>query len=291
MYEFDTRGKICSDSAIKTHFQISTPYLGKALEFLSFNNLIKYEEHGSVSLTNEARTELSKSTTNSVKLVLDQLMEVQPFIEFTYFLGKGKTENDSIKLVSSLYNLSQQKDTLVKIFREWIKLLGITVSDSVVVNKTLEGLQNTFQNRLYANNFIKEFLKDDLHNISEQVLSELANAVRDIQTDNESSVNEAGRALEDFLRLDLATSIDLTHCNGIAQIGNELNKHIEFPQKLNNICVGLSNIRSMGKAHGVDKVLKTSWGITENSATGYIILVLSLIKSYLIYKNEGKTFF
>jgi hypothetical protein len=218
-------------------------------------------------------------------------MRSQPFIEFTYFIGKGKTEKESVKLVRSLYEIKQSDSVVLKIFQEWIKLLDIDVSEKPLGNKTLDGIKDSLQNKLYANNFIKEFLGDELHSISEQVVAKLSEAIKQIPKDNESSVNEAGRALEDFLRIDLAKDIDLTGCSGIGEIGNELNKHAQYPKKLNNLCVGLANVRSMGKAHGSDRSLKVEWIITEHGAIGYIIMVLSLIKSYLVFKQENKPIF
>lgn len=134
-------------------------------------------------------------------------------------------------------------------------------------------------------------MENDLRNVSEQVITELSNAIKEIPQDNEASVNEAGRALEDFLRLDLAGDVDLSHCSGIGEIANELNKYPQYPKKLNSLCLGLSSIRSIGKAHGADKILKVKWSITEHGATGYIIMVLSVIKSYQTFKRENKTIF
>ena len=94
-----------------------------------------------------------------------------------------------------------------------------------------------------------------------------------------------------FLDGQFVNSDILIKGSGIAEIGNELNKHDDYPKKLNNLCVGLSNIRSMGKAHGSDKTLKAKWTITENGAIGYIIIVLSVIKSYLRFKQENSLIF
>lgn len=288
LYEFSSRKKECRLDILKKNFSVSTAYLDRALSFLVHHRIIIYATPGIVALSKDAEDDLKKSSENSMKLVLERLMETQPFIEFIYFLGKGKTETESVGLVIYLYDLHQDETTVLKIFREWIKILSISTSENPVKNKTIEGIRDSLQNKLYANNFVKDFLGNDLSNVSQQVVAELSQAIKEIPSDNESSVNEAGKALEDFLRLDLAQDVNLSHCSGIGEIGNELNKHSQYPNKLNNLCVGLTNVRSMGKAHGSDKTLKKKWSVTEQGALGYIITVLSVIKSYLTFKRENK---
>ena len=291
IYEFSSRKKECRIEVLKRHFNVSLNYWERAFSFLTNNGLVLSVAPETITLSQDMFAQLEKSTQNSKKIVLEQIMKIQPFIEFTYFLGRGKSEKDSIKLVVSLYDLQQSEETVLKIFKEWIQLLGIKISEVPLKNKTLDGIKNSLQNKLYANNFIKEFLGDDLRKVSEQAITELSDSIKEIPEDNEASINEAGRALEDFLRIDLGQDVDLTQCSGIAEIGNELNKHDDYPKKLNNLCVGLSNIRSMGKAHGSDKTLKAKWTITENGAIGYIIIVLSVIKSYLRFKQENSLIF
>lgn len=291
LYEFSSRNKKCKLESLSKNFSLTLSYFDRALSFLVEYDLVNYVTPDVIDLSSEAKNALKKASENSLRLILEKLMEIQPFIEYTYFLGKGKTEIESIKLVSSLYNLHQGSNAIHKIFKEWIKILGINTAVNPVKNKIIEGLKESLQNKLYANNFIKEFLGDDLRNVSKQTIVELATAIKDIPNNNESSVNEAGRALEDFLRLDLVQDVDLSHCSGIGEIGNELNKHSQYPKKLNNLCLGLASVRSMGKAHGVDKTLKLSWSVTEQGALGYIIMVLSIIKSYLSFKREGKPIF
>jgi hypothetical protein len=268
------------------HFKVTPAYYEKALLFLRNHNLlINNGEY--VDLSDVCFDRISKSPNITRQILLEALMENQAFIEFTYFLGKGKSEAESIKLVKCLYEIEQSEPTLIKVFKEWIKLLNIKISTVPLKNETLDGIKKSLENKLLANNFIKDFLGDELHNVSEQVIKKLSDSVKYIPNDNDSSVNEAGRALEDFLRLDLDKNIDLTHCSGLGEIGNELNKS-NYPKKLNNLCVGLANVRSMGKAHGVDKTLNVPWSISDHAAIGYIIMVLTLIKSYLVYIHNQK---
>jgi len=291
LHEFSSRGKECKLEVLIKHFGVSTKYLKLSLSFLSNNSLIIYPSPDIVTLQTNVISSLDKSKANSRKLVLEQFMKLQPFIEFTFFLGKGKSENESIKLVKSLYDIDQDESVILGIFKEWIRLLNIKISTTPFKNETLDGIRDSLQNKLRANNFIKEFLGNNLHNVSEQVITELSDAIKEIPEDNETSVNEAGRALEDFLRIDLAKDVNLTRCAGIAEIGNELNKYDQYPKKLNNLCVGLTNVRSMGTAHGSDKMLKIKWNITAEAAIGYIIVVLSVIKSYLNFKQNNTLIF
>ena len=210
LHEFSSRGKECKLEVLIKHFGVSTKYLKLSLSFLSNNSLIIYPSPDIVTLQTNVISLLDKSKANSRKLVLEQFMKLQPFIEFTFFLGKGKSENESIKLVKSLYDIDQDESVILGIFKEWIRLLNIKISTTPFKNETLDGIRDSLQNKLRANNFIKEFLGNNLHNVSEQVITELSDAIKEIPEDNETSVNEAGRALEDFLRIDLAKDVNLT---------------------------------------------------------------------------------
>ena len=287
VYEFNFRNKKIAVDKIREHFNITPAYFERAFSYLSEHEIILDDSFGEVSLSNNATDLMKKSAKNSWKIVLEGLMGIQPFIEFTYFLGKGKSEIESIKLVCSLYDIKQDHGSLLKIFKNWIKILGLNVSDVPASNKTIDGLKESLQNSLYANNFVKEYLGENLKDTSEGVAKNLANSIKSIPQDNELAVNEAGRALEDFLRLDLASELDLTRCSGIGEIANELNRSAKYPKKLNSLCLGLASIRSMGKAHGADKHLNIQWSVTEQGAIGYVITVLNAINSYLTYRNTG----
>lgn len=289
IFEFQKRNKLCTDLVLRKHYNLSQRYLSAAVTFLSENNLIVISD--TIVLSPEVFDQLDKSLVNSRKVIMETLMSFQPFIDYIYFLNNGKSERESLKMVTSLYSIKQNEEIVSKVFNDWISNFGINISGEQARNKTLDGINDAVQNKLYANNFIKIFLGEDFSYISPQVVKELSEAIKHIPQDNEMSVNEAGRALEDFLRLDLAKDIDLTKCSGIGEIGNELNKHVDYPKKLNNTCVGLTNIRSMGKAHGADKTLKLSWSVSEHGAIGYLILVLTLIKSYIAFRQRKKLIF
>lgn len=289
VFEFQTRKKQCTSTQLRDHFKVTQVYYQNAVQFLKSHNLLLIKGDY-VDLSDFCYGQISKSPNIVRQMLLEILMGNQPFIEFTYFLGKGKSEAESVKLVKYLYEIEQSESTLLKIFKEWIRILNIKISPVLLKNETLDGIKESLENKLLANNFIKDFLGDELHNVSEQVITKLSNSIKDITQDNDNSVNEAGRAMEDFLRLDLAKGIDLTRCSGLGEIGNELNKY-SYPKKLNNLCLGLANIRSMGKAHGVDKSLNLPWTISDHAAIGYIIMILSLIKSYLVYERTKSLVF
>lgn len=152
-------------------------------------------------------------------------------------------------------------------------------------------MEESSRDKLSANKFLKNEFGDFYHQISDVVLDDLSTAIQKIIKEPAESINAAGRALEDFFRLDIGKKVDLTKCSGIVQITNELNKFPDYPNKLNNISAALGNVRSMGKAHGVDKKLKERWKITEPSVIGYIILIISIIKSYLEYNKTKQLIF
>jgi hypothetical protein len=119
----------------------------------------------------------------------------------------------------------------------------------------------------------------------------LANALVEIPSNPEGAVNTAGRALEDFFRIGIASHKNLQACNGIVQIANTMNSDPAFPTKLNNIASALGNVRTLGAAHGVDKKLHIRWQVQETTAYAYFGLLLATIKSYLVFLDTGTLIF
>jgi hypothetical protein len=127
--------------------------------------------------------------------------------------------------------------------------------------------------------------------LNNEVVDDLVEAILSHRSDPRKSLNDTGRALEDFLRLNFASDLDLSNCNGIGQISNELQRHALSTSKHNAIVLALGQIRSMGDAHGADKVHGTRWVITDKTALSYVLMVVGIISSLMEFKKHNVLIF
>ncbi len=290
VYECTKRKKVCNEKEIRLFVNKTDSYITKSLDFLKEKEIIISKNEGFI-LKKELMQKLSGQISGAEQIIKSFLIKDKKFIEYSYFISVGQNPDKSAKILKSIYNLDQNEKIIIKIFNEWITYLKIDIKQKISKNETVYALEKSIDNKLLANKFLREEFGELFSKISEDVLDDLATAITKLNKKNEEAINDAGRALEDFLRIDLANNINLKKCSGIVQISNELNKYEEFPTKLNNISSALGNIRSMGKAHGVDAKLKERWTIKTDSTMAYILLILSIIKSYLNYKEHKYTVF
>jgi hypothetical protein len=290
LYECIKRKKVCSEKEVYDYANLTKSYVAKAIDFLVQNNLIEKVDEKFIIPT-QIFNKLDGSLDKSLERIKEVLVDKKQFVEYCYFISKGKTKIESAKLIKVIYDVGQTENKIIQIFEDWVKFLNINIKQKPIKNKTLENIEKSINNKLLVNKFIKKEFGDYYNTISKDVLEDLSRSITNIRKEGSQSLNDAGRALEDFLRIDLAKDIDLSKCSGLGQIANELNRCDKFPTKLNNIVLGLGNIRSMGKAHGVDLKIKKRWNISEASVVSYIILIILVIKSYLEYKNHKKLIF
>ncbi|MDY6965150.1 MAG: hypothetical protein SVM80_04165 [Halobacteriota archaeon] len=247
-------------------------------------NLIRIEK--------ETIREIDGSRNKTILTLKNKITRFKPYIEYYYFKSIGKNEEEAAKLVRVIYDIKQDVMRISKIFESWTKFFDIKYNDKPLEpNNDLEKLNESLNDDILIQKFLREQFGDYYKNINDYVISDLEEALKDYKIDPERSVNDVGRALEDFLRLNFADSINLTKCSGIIQIANELNKHNLSTKKHNGVILGFGHIRSMGDAHGADKVQGERWKIRDSTALFYIILTIKLMISLLEYKKNTTLIF
>lgn len=285
-------GKRCSLNDIIKYFEKTEGYTKRALYFLKDFDILDIND-GIVEIKKPYLKKLDGSLEKSKLVLKESIINFKPFVEYYAFINKGKDREESAKLVKLIYNIKQKPKRIVKIFENWSKFIGIDEihNEKPVVVDDVENINLNLNNIFLIQTFLKNQFGDYFRDISKNVIDDLVEALRDYKIDPPKSVNDAGRALEDFLRIDFGTNIDLTKCSGIIQIANLLcNRHI-LTAKHNNVLTGLGSIRSMGDAHGVDKKLYERWMITEETALIYILLVIKTMISLLEYKKNKNLIF
>ncbi len=224
----------------------------------------------------------------NIKLLIESAMrEFLPFIEFLYLCSVGKSKEDASRIVKDVFRIESDGDTICKAFSAWIKGLNIEIDEITPSQPLILEKQERFNNRTQAILFIREQFGEDISTLQKDIIDDLIEALMDSKKDSSKTVNDAGRALEDFLRYYSKGRVDVSKCSGIIQISNALNQSgVSISSKKHNgILVGLGNIRSMGDAHGIDMSEEQRWTIKEDTALLYVAFVIKLMKSIIEYQK------
>ena len=291
LFALEKRSKTSTTQEVHEFFKKTPQYTKKAISFLIHFKVVE-KERDFVKLDNEVFKRLDGSRDKSVLVLKNRIIKFKPYIEYYYFLSVGKNAEESAKLVKMIYDMGQDTHILIKIFEDWSKFLKIKHDKRPTeYSSELSQLNKSLNDELSIQKFLRDQFGDHYKKIGSDVSDDLVEALKDYKTNPSKSVNDTGRALEDFLRLDFAKSINITHCSGIIQLSNELNKHTISTKKHNGIIAGLGHIRSMGAAHGADKTEGERWVINEYSALFYTLMVIKVIISMIEYKSNKNLIF
>lgn len=291
LFTLEKRNKTSTAQDVHEFFKKTAQYTKNAISFLTYFKIIE-EKEDFVKLDKHVFKRLDGSRDKSVLVLKDRIIKFKPYIEYYHFLSVGKNAEESAKLVKMVYDIRQDTHRVIKIFEYWSKFLKIKHDKRPTeYSSELSQLNKSLNDELSIQKFLRDQFGDHYKKIGSDVSDDLVEALKDYKTDPSKSVNDAGRALEDFLRIDFAKSINLTHCSGIIQLSNELNRHIISTKKHNGIIAGLGHIRSMGDAHGADKTEGERWVINEYSALFYALMVIKTIVSMIEYKNNNSLIF
>lgn len=300
VYEFQKKKEKCTENAILIYTGKTRDYVRRLLRALTDMNCLVKDTSSIIPsyIINSNYLKNIDGSKESLSYPLkESIITFKPFSDYIYYLSCGKTRTESIRLVRALYSIENDDKNVSFIFSKWFdfakvqipkKSLHIGIPLQLTSDHTIDNLQKALNEKSLALRFLREEFGDLYSSISENVINDLCSALLKIKIDTSDSINDSGRALEDFLRIDLKSGVDLTKCEGIGQIADEYNKFKKYPAKLNNIAKGLSAIRTMGDAHGADRIEQQRWIITEKLACIYILNIISLVKSYLIYEKEKR---
>lgn len=287
----EKRDKFSTIQDIHDFFKKTNQYTKKAISFLLFFKII-HEDANFIKINKEVYKNLDGSRERSVLILKGHIIKFKPYVEYYYFISIKKSEEDSAKLIQNIYNIKQDSSRIITIFNKWSNFLNIKHENNPTeFSNELSLLSNSINNEMLIQKFLREQFGNHYNKIGSYVIADLVEALKDYKINSRKSINDAGRAMEDFLRLDFSKSISLEHCSGIVQIANELNRYTISTKKHNGIVIGLGNIRSMGDAHGADKKEGERWIINEYSALFYTLLVIKTIVSILEYQNNHNLIF
>lgn len=235
------------------------------------------------------------------RLLFRQLLQsLRPFRVLCEFLVYGENEsNAKRKTAVSLGDTALEGKVLPALIK-WgtdLEILSVGEGDQLQLSQPLkEGLAtvseslkislgNEFEIGLYLSKRLTAQCYEFLENPERE---RLCQAFKDCDRNPESSCEDSGKALEDFLRLIAARNgIDVSKRNGIVQVAEELLNHKAIHAKHKNMCLALSTVRTVS-AHDRDRISNVPWTKTPEMAQVAFTYTLCLMRSIYIWVFEGE---
>lgn len=113
-------------------------------------------------------------------------------MEYLYFTGRGKSEQESAAMVVHLYGLENSIPTLLKIFHSMQKQIGIERGRYKIPESLIHKDENIV-NIAEATLYIKNCLGEHYHEMPEQVVRDFIEAILIAKSDASKAVTDAGR--------------------------------------------------------------------------------------------------
>ena len=280
------RNKEVTSELILVHFGKTPAYTKEAIQFLIFLDIV-FNNETILEIKSEFAKLMDGNRETTRLLLKNELIRYRPFIEFISFTNnEGKKTDEAAKLVKDIYNIKNPEKVIATIFSKWIN--DFAISTSKPSNLRIDNFpfsEERVDSELAAQEFLRSHFGEKYVVINRKVLDDLQEAILDCESDPSKALNDAGRALEDFLRIDFAPEIDLSKFSGIVQIADRFNSQKVSAKKHNGAIAGLGHVRSMGDAHGIDKEENERWIVKGPSVKAYILMVLALMNSLMEYKT------
>jgi hypothetical protein len=218
------------------------------------------------------------------------LQRFDPFILFIVLVGRGNSIEDGARKVKVIYDLEAGVKIIASTLVSWgefsqmIKkekgkiILQIETEklSAEYIRELLEAMEHDVKARMY----IAGKLGDEVFGYMKQdEIDFLVKAIREHQNDPRGSIDDAGRAFEDFLRRTATDKgIAVTHCKGIQELADALrgDKRIEVKQL--EVCKGINSLR-IAAAHSKDRVSVERWILNKDTAIECILMTLTMIRS------------
>lgn len=222
------------------------------------------------------------------------LQRFDPFILFIVLVGRGNSIEDAARKVKVIYDLDAGIKIITSTLIGWgeyaqvIKREKGTVILQIETEKLsaeyirelLEAMEHDVKARMY----IAGKLGDDVFGYMHQdELDFLVKAIREHQGDPRGSIDDAGRAFEDFLRR-IATdkTVTVTQCKGIQELADALRGDRKIDTKHLEICKAINSLR-IAAAHSKDRNSGEKWILKEDAAIECILITLTTIRSIYNY--------
>jgi len=227
------------------------------------------------------------------------LQRYQPFLLFVSLINRGNSTEEACRKVKIIYGISTDVKIIRKSLITWGKyadILEMGTKDAVKVKisteptpdyikELIEALESDIKVRIYMANKLTDEVFGYLQH---DEIEFLVKGLRRHQNDPRGSIEDAGKAFEDFLRrIGVNKGVDLSKSSGIGQCAQSLRKADVIMQKHIEMCEHVNAFR-LAAAHSKEKSTLTSWKINSDAAIETVLTILTLIRSifFYVFKKE-----
>lgn len=274
----------------------TTQYIGKSKEYAK-RSLIVSEQLGIAQIidskyhaTNEASV-ITRANKEQWPVIFRKFLQrYNPFILFVSLVGKGNSIQDAARKIKVIYNIDANADIVARSLVSWGEYSGLLKKEKMKITLLIEtenlsaeyiqellaAMEHDVKARVYIANKLGEevfgYMKQD-------ELDYLVKAIREHQSDPRGSIEDAGRAFEDFLRrLAIDKSLQVNGCKGIQEIADVIRGQKLIDTKQLDLCKA-SNALRVAAAHSLDRNSVEKWILNPDAAIECILIILTAIRS------------
>lgn len=224
---------------------------------------------------------------NSAK---DLLSKYEPFSFFCLRLSKGDEGLVAARKTRAIFKFDNTPEDILDFFSSWGKAAELLKEEEnrlqlafALTDPATDFTATNAAHEVSARAFVLESLGKFSQNLSEDERSLLTKSLLAYSLHPRNSIDDAGRALEDFLRdFSKNVGVDVSKKNGITEITNEIQnkKPAAINPKHADILRALGAMRNMA-THSKDKQTEKPWVISNKFALSFSILTLRVIYSMM----------
>lgn len=233
----------------------------------------------------------------------EHLQKFEPFILFITLLSKGNSVDDSSRKIKVIYSLSTSEKDIMHAFLNWgtyselmayddrTGIVGLKIPTEELSIEYLKTLVASLESDIKTRIYLAEKLTDKTFGfLKPEEIEFFVKALQEHEKDPRHAIDDAGRALEDYLRR-IATekAYDVSDKSGISEIAQIIggqNPKLIHAKHL-HICNCLGAIR-VASAHSKDRCTMELWKISPDLAIEVILLMISTVRSIHAYVYENQ---
>ncbi len=269
--------------------KVGEDYAARALENAVQLSMLRRTDERYFS-TNDV-SDVSRATKEQQPLLFRKFLQrFDPFILFVSLVGRGNTLDQAARKITVIYNIDAQHTSIQATLTSWGSFAGIIeakkgkvvlkVETPTLSAEYIRDLLQAMEHDIKARIYIATKLGENVFGYMKQdEIDFLVKAIRTHQKDPRNSIDDAGRAFEDFLRrVIIDKQIDASRCKGVTELAECLKGGKLIDQKQLEICQGIGSIR-VAAAHNKDRITVEPWQINPDAAIETILLALTMIRS------------
>lgn len=228
------------------------------------------------------------------------LQRFQPFILFIMLLGKGDSPDDSARKIKVISDIHETADVIRSSLLNWGQYGGILhyskgkiqlkVPTDRLSAEYIRELIQALEDDMRARVFIANKLSEEIFGYMQRdEIDFLVSAIRKHQEDQRKSIEDAGRALEDFLRrVADEKNVDVSRSVGIGQVADALKGANVIHSRHLEMCDFVNGMR-IAAAHSKEAATLQSWTIKPDSAIETALTTLTTIRSIFQFAFRNNT--